>query len=50
MENRDYIELLGWEGPYAKFKVKRVQLPNGRTLERIIVSHEGNHRLTQLAA
>lgn len=42
MENRDFIEFLGWEGSYAKFKVKRGQLPNGRTIERIIVAHEGN--------
>ena len=42
MENRDFIEFLGWEGAYAKFKVKRVKLPNGRTLERIIVAHKGH--------
>lgn len=42
MENRDFVEFLGWEGSYAKFRIKRGQLPNGRTLERIIVAHEGN--------
>lgn len=42
MENRDIVEFLGWEGSYAKFRIKRGQLPNGRTLERIIVAHEGN--------
>ena len=42
MENRDFIEFLGWEGSYAKFRIKKGQLPNGRNLERIIVAHEGN--------
>lgn len=42
MENRDFIEFLGWEGSYAKFKVKRALLPNGRSLDHIIVAHEGN--------
>lgn len=40
MGNRDIVEFLGWEGSYAKFRIKRAQLPNGRTLERIIVTHE----------
>lgn len=42
MGNRDIVEFLGWEGSYAKFRIKRGQLPNGRALERIIVAHEGN--------
>lgn len=42
MENRNFVEFLGWEGSYARFKIKRAKLPNGRTIERIIVAHEGN--------
>lgn len=42
MGNRDYVEFLGWEGTYAKFKIRRAKLPNGGTLERIIVAHEGD--------
>lgn len=32
MENKDLVEFLGWEGSYARFKIKRGQLPNSRTL------------------
>lgn len=42
MENRDFVEFLGWEGSYARFKIRRGRLPNGQTLERIIVAHEGD--------
>ncbi len=42
MENRDFVEFLGWEGSYARFKIRRERLPNGQTLERIIVAHEGD--------
>lgn len=42
MMNNELVEFLGWEGGYAKFKIKRTKLPNGRTLERIIVAHEGD--------
>lgn len=42
MENRDFVEFLGWEGTYARFKIKSGQLPNSRNLERIIVAHEGD--------
>lgn len=42
MENRDFVEFLGWKGSYARFKIKKEQLPNGRNIERIIVAHEGN--------
>lgn len=47
MVNRDFIEFLGWEGTYAKFKIKRAQLPNSGTLERIIVAHEGDWTTTE---
>lgn len=40
--NKDYVEFLGWEGCYARFKIKRGYLPDGRLLNRIIVAHEGD--------
>ncbi|MCH5325809.1 MAG: hypothetical protein J1E29_01235 [Duncaniella sp.] len=31
-----------WEGSYALFTIRRGVLPNGRTLQRIFISHEGD--------
>ncbi len=42
MMNNEYVEFLGWEGSYARFKIKRHPLPDGRSLNRIIVAHEGD--------
>lgn len=40
--NNDYVEFLEWKGSYARFKIKRGHLPDGRLLNRIIVAHEGD--------
>lgn len=46
MGNRDFVEFLGWEGSYARFKIKSGQLSKCRNLERIIVVHEGDRTNT----
>lgn len=42
MKRTEFVEFLGWKGSYARFKIKRGVLPNGRLLDRIIVAHEGD--------
>jgi len=42
MENNEFVNFLGWKGIYAQFEIKPGVLPNGRTMERIMVTHEGN--------
>lgn len=40
--NNELVEFLGWERIYAKFRIRRGLLPNGRSMCRIIVAHEGD--------
>lgn len=42
MKTDELVEFLGWVGTYARFRIRRGALPNGRWLDRIIVAHEGD--------
>lgn len=41
-QNDKYVEFLGWEGSYARFRIHKTALPNGNDFEQIAVTHEGD--------
>lgn len=41
-QNDKYVEFLGWEGSYARFRIHKTPLPNGYDFKQVVVTHEGD--------
>lgn len=41
-QNDKYVEFLGWEDSYARFRIHKTTLPNGKDFEQVVATHEGD--------